>query len=355
MNNEGDQERCYGSDDAAAADDSAGPSKWWFALLLLPLLFVEVSARGNDIYSWSHPTPTFSSHFATAGQQATGARSLSPPMAIQRRGNHQIGLALSIGGGVSFISNNTAGFYSGRPENANTINRILHSERYGYPIWIALTEQGLISDAVSNYQQLQVTEYGIMDYALGIQLHFGFRYALERGWGWGIKFDYSKYNVRGAFLLDATNGTGVVSNVGRYVSCPIAGAEKRIFFDLGVSKRFRLGNGFDFGIDAGLNVNNVTVLSNDIQIAGVTTSILDVWNGQSPSDYVQEYEYINQGGLGLGAFAALSYGITLPSLTALSLVYTAYYTKINLYGYERYAFQNLISVRIDINNLDFFN
>ncbi len=336
MNNEGDQAQCYSCDDAITADDGAGPFKWWLSLFLLPLLFIEVYAHGNNTNGVLYP----SSHLLHFAQQ---------------RGYHQIGLSLSVGGGVSFISNNTADFYSGRPGNANTINRVLHSERYGHPIWMALTERGLISDAVSNYQQLQVAEYGIMDYALGIQLHFGFRYALKKGWGWGFKFDYSKYNVRGAFLLDATNGTGILSNEGRYISCPIAGAEKRIFFDLGVSKRFRLSNGFDIGIESGLNINNVTVLNNDIQVGGVATSILDVWNGQSPTDYVQEYEYINQGGLGLGAFAALSYGITLPNLTALSLVYTAYYTKINLEGHERYTFQNLISVRIDINNLDFLS
>ncbi len=355
MNNEGDQERCYGCEDSASADDSAGPSRWWLSLLLLPLLFVEMSARSNDIPSFSYPFPTLSTS-SIAARQAYTLQPLQPsPLHTARRGYDQIGLALSIGGGVSFVSNSTANFYSGHSNNVNTINRVLHSERYGYPIWLALTEQGLISDAIGNYHQLQVAEYGNMDYALGIQLHFGFRYALERGWGWGIKFDYCKYNVRGAFLLDATNGTGIASNTGRYITCPIAGSEKRIFFDLGISKRIRLASGYDIGIDAGININNVTVLSNDIQVGGVATNILDVWNGLSPADYVQEYDYINQGGLGVGAFAAVSFGITLPNLTALSLAYTTYYTKLNLEGYERYALQSLISVRIDINNIDFFD
>lgn len=410
MNNEGDRERSGDGAGPVANDDSAGPFTYYLLTVMLLLLPSGVFAGKADTLSLL-PSPattmpgiaqeqlqsscgdSFSSSFSLQRNAFSGQREhplwcLSPAatprffsdtaftlksspdmcsrsavaatqsrrtVVARRRSNdnYQTGLSLTLGAGVMFSGNGTANFYNGSEGNVNTIYRILHSERYGYPIWQALTEQNLISDAVSNYSQLTVAEYGDMDYNLGVQLQFGFRYDLAEGWGWLIKFDYCKLTARGAFLIDATNGTGILTNTNRYITCPIVGEEKRIFIDMGISKRFRMNNGLDLGVEGGLNINNVKVVSNDIQVAGTVYSILDVWNGNMPSDYTQDYEYINQGGLGLGGFATADVSYTLPNLTSLTLGYTCYDTKINLQGYEQYTFQHLIFLRVDVNNFDF--
>ena len=54
------------------------------------------------------------------------------------------GLSLFADAGAFWGDPATANFYSGRPENDNRINTILHSNSFGTQIWNHLTEQGLI-------------------------------------------------------------------------------------------------------------------------------------------------------------------------------------------------------------------
>lgn len=401
MNSEDERERSSGGDEPVASDDSAGPCRCFLrtALVLIVLLLVPVAVSAQRVGKAERAS--VAAGLLSCAEQPSGllaASELSKPSGLsacaepfylfqshglpecaeplesfnffvvsepselseqgrtrfrKEKGAHQRGLSLSLGAGVMFPSDRTANFYNGSEGNANTIYRVLHSERYGYPIWLALTDQNLISDAIGSYSQLAVAEYGDMNYRVGVQLQFGFRYDYAQGWGWLLKFDYTKLLATGAFLIDATNGTGILSNSGRYITCPIEGEEKRIFIDAGLSKRFRLDNGFDIGVEGGVNISNVKVESNDIQVANTVYNILDLWNGQSPSSYTQDYEYINQGGLGVGGFATVDFGLTLPDLTALTMGYTCYYTKINLQGYSQHAFQHLLFLRVDINNFDF--
>ena len=249
-----------------------------------------------------------------------------------------------------------ANFYNGNPTNDNTIDRVLYSEAYGNTIWNDLVNQGLISpSAIGSYHQLQVVEYGNMHYRPAIQIGLGFRYDYDNQWGWLAHFDYSKLHAVGAFNLSSTNGTGILSNVGQYVTCAIAGAEERIYIDFGLSKKVRLENGFDLGFEFGASMNNTKVESNDMQIAGATYSILDRWNGESPSIYGYTYEYINQGGVGFGGFGSVNYSLTLPNHSAITAGYTLYYTKINLSKYESMGLQHMLFLRFDMNDFSFFD
>lgn len=363
MNTEDDREQGCDGAGPVANDDDAGPFKTLLISLLLVAMSLSVSASVDTGFSMyyaqsiefaplrpSASISLFSSTLTSTGQCYSTSYALR-----RRRGNFQTGLSLSLGAGVMRPSDATANFYNGQESNVNNIYRIIHSSGYGYQIWENLSTQNLIDgSAITTPFQLQVAEYGDMHYRLGIQLHVGFRYDYDGGWGWLVGFDYCKLDAKGAFLIDATNGTGLLSNENRYVTCPIVGQEKRIYIDLGLFKRFRLDHDGDIGIEGGLNINNVKVVSNDIQIAGMTYSILDVWNGQSPDPYTQSYDYINQGGIGLGGFLTADYSYTLPNLTALTLGYTCYYNTINLEGWKKQSFQHLVFLRVDINNFDFF-
>ena len=265
------------------------------------------------------------------------------------------GLSLTVDVGVFRPDNRHANFYNGSPSNVNTLERILYSETYGNQIWNNLTTQDLVGDAVANYRQIKVAEYGDMYYRIAFQLGMGFRYDFERSnWAWQMKFDFAKLNSVGMVLLESGKGTVYLTNQDRYVDCPTAGTERRIFIDLGIIRKFKLRSGLDIELSLGADLNNTKVESSDIQIGGVTYSILDIWGGRSPSSYVASYDYINQGGIGYGGFASLAFGFTLPVGTAMTLSYTFYYNKVNLWRYESFAPHHAVKLNVAINNFSFF-
>ncbi len=264
------------------------------------------------------------------------------------------GLSLAIDAGMLRASDVHANFYNGSEGNANTINRVLHSQAYGEEIWRNLKNAGQITDAIGDYRALTVVEYGDMHYKLAFNLDIGVRYEYNGGWAWLLRVDYARLNAVGGFNISRDNSTGIVSGT-RYVTCDIAGQESRIAFDLGLSKRFYLRNGSYLGMDCGGRFNNTKVLGNDIRIAGATYSILDVWGGESPSAYSVPYEYMNQGGLGYGAFATLAYGFAIPGTASAAICYTLACEKINLQGYASFAIQHFFGLRFDLTGMIFFN
>lgn len=265
------------------------------------------------------------------------------------------GLSLTIDIGVLRVDNSHANFYNGRPGNANTLERILYSETYGNQIWNNLSENDLIGESVGNYRQIKVAEYGDMYYRLAFQLGMGFRYDFElSSWAWQVQFDFVKLNSVGMVLLESGKGTAYLTNQDRYVDCPTAGSERRIYIDLGIIRKFKLRNGMDIELSLGGNVNNTKVESSDIQIGGITYSILDIWGGKTPSSYVASYDYVNQGGIGYGGYASVAFGFTLPVGTAMTLSYVFHYNKVNLLQYNSFAPHHAIKLNVALNNFSFF-
>ena len=265
------------------------------------------------------------------------------------------GLSLTVDFGVLSADNRHANFYNGNPNNVNTLLRILHSETYGNQIWNNLTTQDLIGDAVANYNQITVAEYGNMYYRLAFQLGMGFRYDFEHSnWAWMLKFDYANLSSVGMVLLNSGKGTVYLTNQDRYVNCPAMGSERRIYIDLGIIRKFKMYNGLDLEFSLGGNLNNTKVESSDIEIGGITYNILDIWAGQSPSSYTDSYEYINQGGIGYGGWASVAFGFTLPVGTAMTLSYTFHYNKVNLWRYESFAPHHAVKLNVALNNFSFF-
>lgn len=259
------------------------------------------------------------------------------------------GLSLSIDAGCLFADNYQANFYQGIPSNLNTIERILHSEQFGYYMWQDLTNQGLISSNIGNYRQLSIEEYGQMRYRLAIQLGMGMRYDFGRDWAWLLRFNYARLTAEGQFLLNSgRNNSVTLTNQDAYVVCPIMGKEKRILIDFGFSKRFALHDGQFLQADLGVSLNNTHVEANDILVAGRQYSILDVWGGQSPDAYTPAYDYLNQGGIGYGGFFTLAYGLRFPDGNSVLLHYTLYYSRTNLPGYTVFNPQNLFGLRFEL-------
>ena len=181
-------------------------------------------------------------------------------------------------------------FYDGRNGRPNTIGRVLYSEAYGTSIWQELKNGGYITDAVGSYNNLQVEEWPEMYYKTSYQIGFGLRYGYRDGWGWMLRVDYSRLTAAGEWNLSGANGTGVLTDRGRYVRCGMYGLENRIYIDLALTKQISLGGSWVLDVEAGLNLNNTKVQEQKMEIAGSYYSLLDIWDGAVPYSGIGTYE-----------------------------------------------------------------
>lgn len=262
------------------------------------------------------------------------------------------GLSVMVNAGGFWADKVTANFYSGRPGNSNTIDRILKSNTYGQDIWYNLRDQQLITSAVGSYTQLRVAEYPDMYYRTSYQVGLGLHYGYKSGFGWLLHFDIARLTALGAFNLDATGGTGQLGR-DQYVRCGMMGREDRINIDLAITKTVALTRTLDLEVDVGASLISSEVRENLMEIAGKTYSILDVWDGRSPDYGVGEYNYMNQGGIGYGAFASLLIGYSVPTMGSFKVGYTCYYNKTILKGYDAWGWQHMLGIRVEMNNFSF--
>ena len=273
------------------------------------------------------------------------------------------GLAFFANAGGFWADKATANFYNGRPENANTIDRVLHSEQFGPQIWQTLVSQQRISPStIGNYSQLQVVEYADMYYRISYQIGLGLRYDYASGFGWLLRFDLARLTALGAFNLSSNNGAGILGS-DPYIRCGILGNENRINIDLAASKTVKLNDMLNLEIDLGASLINTKVKKNLMEIGGGTWSILDIWDGQTPGYNAGAYEYINQGGIGYGVFMSALVGYSIPGIGAIKAGYTCYQTKTVLKGgvgpdgaadpYTAWGWQHMLGIRIEMNNISF--
>lgn len=263
------------------------------------------------------------------------------------------GLSVFASAGAVWADDCNANFYSGRPGNANTINRVLYSNRYGTQIWTDLKNDGLIDGTIGSYNQLKVEEYANMYYRISYQIGVGLRYEYPSGFGWLLRFDLMRLTANGVFNLGSSTGTGILSNNHRYIPCDIIGREDRINIDFAITRTVDLGNNICLELDLGASLNNSKVKENLMVIDGSNYSILDVWGGNTPDIGVGDYEYVNQGGLGWGVFMSGLVGYQIDGLGAIKMGYTCYHAKANLKGYEAMGWHHSLTLRFEINNFSF--
>lgn len=264
------------------------------------------------------------------------------------------GLSIFANAGAFWADKNAAEFYSGRDDNPNTINRILHSNTYGTQIWDHLVSQGLISpSAIGGYQQLQVIEYPPqMSYRLSYQIGLGIRYDYPSGFGWLLRFDLAKLTAQGGFNLSTANGADILGS-DQYITCGIFGQEDRFNIDLALTKTVALTGALDLELDLGASMLNTKVKDNVIEIAGSQWSILDRTDGRIPDQDVAEYDYINQGRIGYGVFVSALLGYRVSGIGAFKLGYTCYQARIAFQDRKLWGWHHMLGIRIEMNNFSF--
>lgn len=269
--------------------------------------------------------------------------------------NEMLGLSLCVDAGMLIPNDKQASFYDGR-SGPNTIDRVLYSQAYGPDIWQRLKDGGFITDAVGSYNNLQVVEWPSMYYKNAFQFGFGLRYGYNGGWGWLLRVNFARMTAAGEWLLSSDNGTGIMSDRGRYVRCGMMGVENRIIIDLALVKQFFIDDHWSLDAEAGVSFNNTKVKEHQMEIAGSNYSILDIWDGATPDYGTGSYEYMNQGGLGYGGFGSLAASYTIPNYGSLSVGYMCYYTQTHFPDFnddDAFAPQHVIFVRATIYNFLF--
>lgn len=266
------------------------------------------------------------------------------------------GLSVFANASGYWAAKNAAEFYSGRDENPNTINRIIHSDQYGTAIWQRLVNAGRISpSAILNYRNFQVVEFPPeMHYRTSYQIGLGIRYDYPSGFGWLLRFDLAKLNALGGFNLSVDNGAGILGS-DQYITCGILGTESRYNIDLALTKTIALNDALDLELDLGASLLNTKVQENAIEIAGSTYSILDRTGGQSPDFGVAEYEYQNQGRIGYGVFVSVLVGYRVGGIGAIKLGYTCAQDRITFVDRKVWGWQHSLGIRFEMNNFSFFN
>ena len=269
------------------------------------------------------------------------------------------GLSVFVNAAGYSAAANAAEFYSGRDGNPNTINNILHSDRYGRAIWDHLVDAGrILPSAVGDYSQFTVVEYPPkMEYRLTYQIGLGLRYDYKSGFGWLLRFDMAKLTAMGGFNL-STGGVPLLGN-DQYITCGIFGKENRYNIDLALTRTVALNEAVDLELNLGTGLVNVKVEENAMEIEGSTYSILDRTDGQIPDSYTAEYDYQNQGRIGYGVFATVAMGYRVHGIGAMKLYYTCRHDRITFYdrvahdNRKVWGWQHAVGIRIEMNNFSF--
>ena len=263
------------------------------------------------------------------------------------------GLSFTAGAAATWADKATAGFYSGRPENPNNINLVLHSDTYGNQIWSNLVQQGLLSpSAVGSHNQLTVSEYPTMYYRTSLCYGVGIRYDYRSGFGWLLRFDISRLHAIGAFNLSTSNGTAL-PGTRQYIRCGMLGQEDRVNIELALTRTIPLGEALCLEVDLGGTLTNTKVKENLMEIGGQQYSILDRWGGHSPDYTTQGYEYINQGGVGYGVFATLAIGWRVQAIGAIKAAYSCAQSHTVLEGYTSWGWLHTLGIIVEVNNFSF--
>lgn len=225
-------------------------------------------------------------------------------------GNFGVGLQMA----YYMASPSTASFYNG--EDNDRLQFLLND---------AITRQRIRDQAFEGF------EFNLVDYARNMRyrntmaVSLQMDYKLLGPWYFLARFSSVRLEAVGEFTFEVERINRESGNPEPYIERAVAGGrESRSHISLGLGRTFDLGNNFYAGLDAGLDINFVEVLKNNIVINGREFTLPTFTNQRNP-----QAEALNT--VGLGFFLS-------PSIV---------YQKVNDYGFSLHLHYMRSSINVN--------
>ncbi|MFA6922710.1 MAG: hypothetical protein WC223_00510 [Bacteroidales bacterium] len=244
------------------------------------------------------------------------------------------GFYMGVSFGSYFANKNTAGFYNG--SGVNNLKAAIIGTPYNYQ---AIRQNFDGKDFFVDTNSLPKN----MKYDAAISVGFHIRKIFKNQISFFLESYYSKLKAADYITIVVDDHSTQISEpvIRKY---PIIGQEERLDLNLGISKTFtnkKINPYFEFGV----NMNNVKVLKSEVQIEGLTYSIVS---------YNNAYYNISQGGIGFGLFAGTGLEMILNKKLFLNVGANFSYKKIHLGDNDKYFLNTIIYTKLILSGLLFF-
>lgn len=234
--------------------------------------------------------------------------------------------SFGINTGVAFANKYHANFYNGSEGNQNEISYVLDNYYWNQEI------QQAVNDTF--------TLYGLptdMKYKPAFCVGFVIKKKFNNHIGVFGQFNFSKFKTSDFFTIKI-GSTPTSQAYPNLMNCPIWGEEDRINIDLGMSYDFYIDDKISFFLEGGFNLNNTRVKEHMIQIEPIPPySLINIYGDSTyvPGTVMNE-NYVHEGGIGIGAFLSPGLEFRFNETTAVDLLASVYYSRINLMYYDTY-------------------
>ncbi len=237
------------------------------------------------------------------------------------------GFYLGANVGMYFANRNTAQYYNGA--GVNGVDSVINHS-YNYP---QIRER-------LNYDFKLAELPAKMRYSPSLLFGLNARYSIKN-FGIFANFNITKLKTKDIFTIEILDPGNTLSQK-IYKQESISGSEQRAIIDFGFNYIFKSKGIAKPYIEAGININDTKFLDNKISIEGLDFSIVN---------YYYSYHQLEQGGIGMGAFAGFGLDMTFSEYITIDPGINLYYTKIKLGDIDEYKLNSTFYFRIILNGL----
>lgn len=256
--------------------------------------------------------------------------------------NNRSGLEYGGVAGFYIPGNGTADFYSGKPENDNSVKYVL-SNKYWYDEIFLLT---------GAYDTVFVRECpGKMRYNPAFSFGLFVQYNRNCRTAFYLQFFYARLTARDivSFEVDPPIDYLAEPDIRLY---PLIGTEERNMVDLGFTHTFGNNPVARWQLGGGINMNNTLVKESIVRIEERNFNMVNVYGNRPfvPGGTQQSYE-IRQGGIGFGVFGSIGGRFEFSEAVAIEPGISVYYKQINMENYRGFYPQFNLYLRLCFRDL----
>lgn len=220
---------------------------------------------------------------------------------------------------------NTANYFNGTDGNENNLKYVMSQPTFYDSIYYYTNAHDTVF-----VKELPLN----MNYQVTINPGLYGEYVFNKSTALSFEFNYMMLQLKDAvsFEVDPIDEVLTQPDIRLY---PIKGTEKRIYFNIGMRKNFETKHGYSWFINSGLNINNTKVIKSAVFIEGHEFSLINYYGNQVIVPGQSQTFYVNQGGLGFGAFVGGGAMFHISSIT-FEPGLIAHWARVNLEGYKSF-------------------